>query len=124
MPYTLTGSKSFGACIIIAGSAILRARTLKQAARRAQQIELGAIVFDKNGRLLIDSSGGFPCTVVTDFFIGGARGVRHHPLLFCYLEHSTNTSSLLRAQKKSSIRLMNNFNGCFKLQGTGLVSRD
>ncbi|KAJ4003657.1 hypothetical protein NW752_011080 [Fusarium irregulare] len=65
---------SFGACIIIAGSAILRARTLKQAARRAQQIELGAIVFDKNGRLLIDSSGGFPCTVVTDFFIGGAKG--------------------------------------------------
>ncbi|CEI39835.1 hypothetical protein FVEN_g2115 [Fusarium venenatum] len=61
---------SFGACIIIAGSAILRARTLKQAARRAQQIELGAIVFDKNGRLLIDSNGVFPSTVVTDFFIG------------------------------------------------------
>ncbi|KAL3589612.1 hypothetical protein FPOAC2_11782 [Fusarium poae] len=61
---------SFGACIIIAGSAILRARTLKQAARRAQQIELGAIVFDKNGRLLIDSNGAFPSTVVTDFFIG------------------------------------------------------
>ncbi|KAJ4123015.1 hypothetical protein NW768_010007 [Fusarium equiseti] len=65
---------SFGACIIIAGSAILRARTLKQAARRAQQIELGAIVFDRNGRLLIDSNGGFPCTVVTDFFLGGVRG--------------------------------------------------
>ncbi|KAJ4244222.1 hypothetical protein NW762_014604 [Fusarium torreyae] len=61
---------SLGACIIIAGSAILRARSLKQAARRAQQIELGAIVFDKNGRLLIDSNGVFPNTVVTDFFIG------------------------------------------------------
>ncbi|KAF4452164.1 Signaling protein ykoW [Fusarium austroafricanum] len=61
---------SLGACIIIAGSAVLRVRTLKQAALRAQQIELGAIVFDKNGRLLIDSSGVFPTTVVTDFFIG------------------------------------------------------
>ncbi|KAF4956717.1 hypothetical protein FSARC_11485 [Fusarium sarcochroum] len=61
---------SLGACTIIAGSAILRARTLKQAALRAQQIELGAIVFDKNGRLLVDSNGVFPNTVVTDFFIG------------------------------------------------------
>ncbi|KAI6762361.1 hypothetical protein HG530_008341 [Fusarium avenaceum] len=60
---------SLGACIIIAGSAILRSRTLKQAALRAQQIELGAIVFDKSGRLLVDSSGVFPSTVVTDFFI-------------------------------------------------------
>ncbi|RGP69265.1 signaling ykow [Fusarium longipes] len=60
---------SLGACIIIAGSAILRARTLKQAARRAQQIELGAIVFDQKGRLLIDSNGAFPSTVVTDFFM-------------------------------------------------------
>ncbi|RSL43089.1 hypothetical protein CEP54_015229 [Fusarium duplospermum] len=61
---------SLSACIIIAGSAILRARTLKQAARRAQQIALGAIVFDKNGRLLVDSSGVFPNVVVTDLFIG------------------------------------------------------
>ncbi|GKU22915.1 unnamed protein product [Fusarium langsethiae] len=67
---------SLGACIIIAGSAILRARTLKQAARRAQQIELGAIVFDKNGRLLIDSNGAFPSTVVTDFFIGESKKER------------------------------------------------
>ncbi|KAM0345445.1 hypothetical protein ACHAPU_006372 [Fusarium lateritium] len=61
---------SLGACIIIAGSAILRARALKQAALRAQQIELGAIVFDKKGRLLVDSSGVYPSAVVTDFFIG------------------------------------------------------
>ncbi|KAF5018334.1 hypothetical protein F66182_9695 [Fusarium sp. NRRL 66182] len=61
---------SLGACAIIAGSAILRARTHRQAALRAQQIELGAIVFDKNGRLLVDSDGVFPHTVVTDFFIG------------------------------------------------------
>ncbi|UPK92944.1 hypothetical protein LCI18_003879 [Fusarium solani-melongenae] len=61
---------SLSAGIIIAGSAILRARTLKQAARRTQQIALGAIVFDKNGRLLVDSNGVFPNVVVTDFFIG------------------------------------------------------
>ncbi|RTE73159.1 hypothetical protein BHE90_012424 [Fusarium euwallaceae] len=61
---------SLSAGIIIAGSAILRARTLKQAARRAQQIALGAIVFDKKGRLLVDSNGVFPNVVVTDFFIG------------------------------------------------------
>ncbi|KAF4459602.1 Signaling ykoW [Fusarium albosuccineum] len=61
---------SLSACIIIAGSAILRARTLKQAARRAQQIALGAIVFDKYGHLLVDSNGVFPNVVVTDFFIG------------------------------------------------------
>jgi hypothetical protein len=30
-------------------------------------------VFDKNGRILVDSSGVFPCTVVTDFFIGEVR---------------------------------------------------
>ncbi|KAF4992923.1 hypothetical protein FGRMN_6867 [Fusarium graminum] len=61
---------SLGACIIIAGSAILRTRALKQAALRAQQIELGAIVFDKKGRLLVDSTGVYPSTVVTDFFVG------------------------------------------------------
>ncbi|KAG5743031.1 hypothetical protein H9Q70_014254 [Fusarium xylarioides] len=61
---------SFSACIIIAGSAILRARTLRGAALRAQQIELAAIVFNKDGCLLVDSNGVFPNTVVTDFFIG------------------------------------------------------
>ncbi|CVL08711.1 uncharacterized protein FMAN_06853 [Fusarium mangiferae] len=61
---------SFSACIIIAGSAILRARTLRDAALRAQQIELAAVVFNKDGCLLVDSNGVFPNTVVTDFFIG------------------------------------------------------
>ncbi|KAM0319411.1 hypothetical protein ACHAPQ_010373 [Fusarium lateritium] len=62
--------QSIGACIIIAGSAILRSRTLKQAAHRAQEITLGAIIFNRNGYILVDNNGVFPNTVVTDVFIG------------------------------------------------------
>ncbi|KAJ4169213.1 hypothetical protein NW754_001544 [Fusarium falciforme] len=60
---------SLGACFIIATSAIIRARNMKKSALRAQQVTLGAAVFDKGGRILIDPDGFIPSTVVTDSFL-------------------------------------------------------
>ncbi|KAH7146583.1 FAD dependent oxidoreductase-domain-containing protein [Dactylonectria macrodidyma] len=60
---------SLGACFIIAGSAILRARTMRKTALRAQQITLGAAIFDRSGRILVNTDGLIPSTVVTDSFL-------------------------------------------------------
>ncbi|KAH7114686.1 hypothetical protein EDB81DRAFT_669628, partial [Dactylonectria macrodidyma] len=60
---------SLGACFIIAVSAILRARNIRKSALRAQQITLGAAVFDNSGRILVDPDGFIPSTVVTDSFL-------------------------------------------------------
>ncbi|KAF7546730.1 hypothetical protein G7Z17_g8217 [Cylindrodendrum hubeiense] len=62
-------SASLGACFIIAGSAILRARNMRKTALRAQQITLGAAIFDKSGRILVNTDGIIPSTVVTDSFL-------------------------------------------------------
>lgn len=61
--------QSLGACFIIATSAIIRARNMRKSALRAQQVTLGAAVFDKGGRILIDPDGFIPSTVVTDSFL-------------------------------------------------------
>ncbi|KAM6513143.1 hypothetical protein FALCPG4_015611 [Fusarium falciforme] len=60
---------SLGACFIIAISALLRARNMKKSALRAQQVTLGAAVFDNGGRILVDPDGFIPSTVVTDSFL-------------------------------------------------------
>ncbi|KNB17540.1 hypothetical protein FOXG_15046 [Fusarium oxysporum f. sp. lycopersici 4287] len=60
---------SLSACFIIAISAILRARNMRRSALRAQQITLGAAIFDKAGRILVDPDGLIPSTVVTDSFL-------------------------------------------------------
>ncbi|VUC25488.1 unnamed protein product [Clonostachys rosea] len=57
------------ACLTIAGLAIFTARKRNQSARRAQKITLGAAFFDKEGRILVDTDGLIPSTVVTDSFI-------------------------------------------------------
>ncbi|RSL86103.1 hypothetical protein CDV31_016451 [Fusarium ambrosium] len=60
---------SLGACAIIAGSAVLRARRLKKSAIRAQQITLGTTIFDKHGRILVDPDGIIPSIAITDLFL-------------------------------------------------------
>ncbi|RKK84930.1 hypothetical protein BFJ71_g14327 [Fusarium oxysporum] len=60
---------SLSACFIIAISAILRARNMRRSALRAQQITLGAAIFNKAGRILVDPDGFIPSTVVTDSFL-------------------------------------------------------
>ncbi|KAJ3455321.1 hypothetical protein MRS44_013921 [Fusarium solani] len=60
---------SLGACFIIATSAIIRTRNMRKSALRAQQVTLGAAVFDKGGRILIDPDGFIPSAVVTDSFL-------------------------------------------------------
>ncbi|KAJ4022818.1 hypothetical protein NW761_014371 [Fusarium oxysporum] len=60
---------SLSACFIIAISAILRARNIRRSALRAQQITLGAAIFNKAGRILVDPDGFIPSTVVTDSFL-------------------------------------------------------
>ncbi|KAF4465285.1 Signaling ykoW [Fusarium albosuccineum] len=88
---------SLGACFVIAVSATLRARNLRRSALRAQQIALGAAIFDKAGRILVDPDGYIPSTVVTDSF----------------LEKS-------RIPRKGSASATRFSTGCFKHQGTGL----
>ncbi|KAM5348531.1 hypothetical protein ACJ41O_008355 [Fusarium nematophilum] len=86
---------SLGACFIIAVSAILRARNMRRSALRAQQITLGAAVFDKAGRILVDPDGFIPSTVVTDSFLerntkgGFSIG---HPLFHWMFQASRNWS--------------------------------
>ncbi|KAK2468714.1 hypothetical protein H9L39_19641 [Fusarium oxysporum f. sp. albedinis] len=60
---------SLSACFIIAISAILRARNMRRSALRAEQITLGAAIFDKSGRILVDPDGFIPSAVVTDSFL-------------------------------------------------------
>ena len=57
------------ACFVIAGSAALRARNMSKSARRAQKVTLGAAVFDKYGRILVDTDGVAPSAVITDSFL-------------------------------------------------------
>jgi hypothetical protein len=42
---------------------------MRRSALRAQQITLGAAIFDKSGRILVDPDGFIPSTVVTDSFL-------------------------------------------------------
>ncbi|KAJ4016125.1 hypothetical protein NW761_015108 [Fusarium oxysporum] len=84
---------SLGACFIIAVSAILRARNIRKSALRAQQITLGAAVFDNNGKILVDPDGFIPSTVVTDSFLEknakGGFGIGH-PLFQWMFQASRN----------------------------------
>ncbi|KAH8647521.1 hypothetical protein BGZ61DRAFT_549364 [Ilyonectria robusta] len=84
---------SLGACFIIAVSAILRARNIRKSALRAQQVTLGAAVFDNSGRILVDPDGFIPSTVVTDSFLEknskGGFGIGH-PLFQWMFQASRN----------------------------------
>lgn len=42
---------------------------MRRSALRAQQITLGAAIFDKAGRILVDPDGCVPSTVVTGSFL-------------------------------------------------------
>lgn len=88
---------SLGACLIIAGSAILRARNMRKTALRAQQIILGAAVFDKSGRILVNTDGIIPSTVVTDSFLEkhAKEGFNiGHPLFHWMFHASRNWSAI------------------------------
>lgn len=69
--------QSIGACFIIAGSAIFKARNLKKHADKAQKVTLGAAIFDKHGRILVDNDGLIPSTVITDLYPEKVRAHRH-----------------------------------------------
>ncbi|KPM35267.1 hypothetical protein AK830_g11294 [Neonectria ditissima] len=102
---------SLGACFIIAGSALLRARSMRKTALHAQQITLGAAVFDKSGRILVNTDGLIPSTVVTDSFLekhskeGFSIG---HPL-FHWMFHAsrnwTGISSLVGGMRQHLTQL-------------------
>ena len=61
--------QSVSASLVIAVSAILKARNMSKSATRAQKVTLGAAVFDKHGRILVDTDGLIPSTVITDSFL-------------------------------------------------------
>ncbi|KAF7547297.1 hypothetical protein G7046_g9049 [Stylonectria norvegica] len=88
---------SLGACFIIAGSVILRARNVRRSGLRAQQITLGNAIFDKAGRLLVDPDGYIPSTVVTDSFL--EKNTKEgfsiaHPLFHWMFQASRNWSGI------------------------------
>ncbi|CAG9981343.1 unnamed protein product [Clonostachys byssicola] len=60
---------AIAACLTIAGLVIYTTRKMNQSAQKAQKISLGAAVFDKEGRILVDSDGLLPSTTITDSFI-------------------------------------------------------
>ncbi|EXL64712.1 hypothetical protein FOPG_19033 [Fusarium oxysporum f. sp. conglutinans race 2 54008] len=60
---------TLGACFIIAISTIIRIRSSKKSAFRAQQVTLGTAIFDKGGRILVNTDGLLPSTVITDSFL-------------------------------------------------------
>lgn len=51
---------------------------MKKSALRAQQITLGAAIFDKHGRILVDPDGLLPSVAVTDSFLEKVRGSFDH----------------------------------------------
>ncbi|KAH8679444.1 hypothetical protein BGZ61DRAFT_396378 [Ilyonectria robusta] len=88
---------SLGACFILAGSAIFRTRNMRKSALRAQQITLGAAVFDKHGRILVDPDGFVPSAAVTDSFLeknAKERFGNDHPLFHWMFQASRNWSGI------------------------------
>ncbi|KAK7403588.1 hypothetical protein QQX98_010640 [Neonectria punicea] len=93
---------SLGACFIIAGSAILRARSMRKTALHAQKITLGAAVFDRSGRILVNTDGLIPSTHAKEGFSIG------HPL-FHWMFHAsrnwTRISSLVGGMRQHLAQL-------------------
>ncbi|EEU34513.1 uncharacterized protein NECHADRAFT_54441 [Fusarium vanettenii 77-13-4] len=88
---------SLGACLILAGSAILRARKMKRSALRAQQITLGTAIFDKHGRILVDPDGLMPSVAITDSFLekNSREGFSNtHPVFHWLFQASRNWSGI------------------------------
>lgn len=108
--------QSLGACFIIATSAIIRMRNMRKSALRAQQVTLGAAVFDKGGRILIDSNGFIPSTVITDSFL---EKVDIYTLT-CRRWLLTHFARIL---KTALVSVTRSSNGCSWHQGTGVLSR-
>jgi hypothetical protein len=48
---------------------MITARSMAKSAQKAQKITLAAAVFDKHGRILVDTNGLVPSAVVTDSFL-------------------------------------------------------
>jgi hypothetical protein len=46
---------------------------MRRSTLHAQQITLGAAIFDKDGKILVDPDGFIPSTVVTDSFLEKVR---------------------------------------------------
>ncbi|KAI6783394.1 Signaling protein-like protein [Emericellopsis cladophorae] len=85
------------ACLIVAGLVALKARSMRKSARTAQQINLAAAVFDKQGRVLVDTNGLMPSVVVTDSFLekDGKSGFSvSHPLFLWMFQASRNWASI------------------------------
>ncbi|KAL2214362.1 hypothetical protein CC79DRAFT_1262586, partial [Sarocladium strictum] len=102
---------SVSACFIIAGSAVLRARNMSKSARRAQKVTLGAAVFDKYGRILVDTDGVAPSAVITESFLEkhAKEGFNiAHPLFHWMFQASRSwpsISSLISGMKSHLITL-------------------
>lgn len=90
---------------------------MRKSALRAQQITLGAAVFDKHGRILVDPDGFVPSAAVTDSFLEKVRSNfnRQH----C----SWPNSNCCRMPKKGSATTTHCSIGCSRLQEIGVGFR-
>lgn len=103
---------SVSACLVIAGSAALRTRAVRKSAMQAQKITLGAAVFDRHGRILVDTDGVAPSAVITDSF---HEKVRFSNLLCSHMSHVDKSSTLDTVLTPLTVCST----GCFKLPGIG-----
>ncbi|KAK2684381.1 hypothetical protein QWA68_016791 [Fusarium oxysporum] len=102
---------SLGACFIIAISAIIRIRNSKKSAFRAQQVTLGTAIFDKDGRILVNTDGLIPSTVITNSFLEkntkDAFSTRHAIFQWMFLvsRNLGTISSLIGGMKQHVLQL-------------------
>lgn len=88
---------SFSACVIMAGTAVYGARIKRRYATKAQQIILATAVFDKQGRILVNSDGLIPSEVITDSYLEKTHGDMFsvaHPLFHWMFQASRSWSGI------------------------------
>ena len=76
-PWLIRPQQSVATCLGMAGAAIYRTKAKLNSAKKAQQVVLGAAVFDRHGRILIDRNGFLPNESVTDTFLDRVRFLYH-----------------------------------------------
>ncbi|KAI1412453.1 DAO-domain-containing protein [Hypoxylon sp. FL1857] len=88
---------SVAAFIFMVGSSIYAAWVMRHSANKAQQIVLGAAVFDKSGRILVNPDGLLPSENITDTYVERTQGDTFsigHPLFHWMFQVSRNWNSV------------------------------
>lgn len=84
---------------------------MSKSARRAQKVTLGAAVFDKHGRILVDPDGVAPSAVITDSFL--------EKVLYSYLQAVESALTIDSMPRRDSTSRTPYFTGCSKHPAAG-----